>query len=94
LDRPLSTRAKSGRPKVTTQKQDNAIVEMTREMPFTNTTQIKEELQLNCSANTIAGRLHASELHARTPAKKIELTETSFLSRKSRKGLVPGDFHR
>jgi hypothetical protein len=81
LDRPLSTRAKSGRPKVTTQEQDNAIVEMTREMPFTNTTQIKEELQLNCSANTIARRLHASELHARTPAKKIELTEAHAAAR-------------
>jgi hypothetical protein len=53
----------------------------TRQMPFTNTTKIKEKLQINCSADTIARRLHASELHARTPAKKIQLTEAYAAAR-------------
>lgn len=74
LEHPFADLPKSGRLKVTTQLEDDAIIAIARRTPFTNSTKIKEALQLECSHDTIVRRLHQNNLHARTPAEKILLT--------------------
>jgi hypothetical protein len=74
LDRPLQTKPKTGKPRVLDQNQVRRINEFVTNIPVTNSVQIREALNLNCGLSTIRLRLHELGVHARTPAKKIQLT--------------------
>ncbi|KAK3894632.1 hypothetical protein Pcinc_001610 [Petrolisthes cinctipes] len=63
------------RSRVTTPAQDAAIERAVEDDPFTNAVRIREELQLNTSAETVRRRLHGSGLHHRVPAVKDRLTD-------------------
>ena len=58
----------------TTTEQDHQIVEAAETNPLNNTVAIREQLQLDVSAETVRRRLQAEGIHHRTPATKQLLT--------------------
>lgn len=59
---------------MTTPDEDAAIQRAVEDDPFTNAVRIREQLQLNVSAETVRRRLHRSGKHHRVPAVKECLT--------------------
>lgn len=72
---------RSGRSKCTTREQDMAISNAIINEPFTPAPQIRRDLGLVCSAQTVRNRHHSNNLHGRTPAKKPELSELNMEQR-------------
>ena len=64
-----------GRPQLTTDGEDELIVEFARRHPLCNTTVIKRELDLQVSNDTIRRRLHRAAIHHFKPASKPFLTD-------------------
>ena len=73
----VQTRPRSGRPKVTTPQQDQAIVEASQRSPFISALKITRDLGLICSPLTTRRRLHASGIMCRVPAVKEALNRTA-----------------
>lgn len=70
----LNNRPKGRPPRKTTAEQDRRIVEAAENSPMKNAVALREELQLDVSAETVRRRLHAEGIHHRTPATKQLLT--------------------
>lgn len=70
----VSTKPRSGRPKVTTPEQDEAIVERVRERPLTPVVKHTNDLGLACSYSTVRRRLHAAKVKCHVPAEKEVVT--------------------
>ena len=70
----LNNRPKGRPPRKTTAENDQHIQDAANNDPFTNAEAIREQLQLDVSAQTVRRRLHAAGIHHRTPAKKQVLT--------------------
>lgn len=70
----LNNRPKGRPPRKTTAEQDRRIVEAAENGPMKNAVALREELQLDVSAETVRRRLHAEGIHHRTPATKQLLT--------------------
>src|SRR5678815_5770195 len=66
----LCDRPKPGRPRTTTENEDQGIFHAARRNSFSNSRAIKRELQLEASDRTIRRRLHAYGIHHRTPVLK------------------------
>lgn len=76
----LTTEApRSGRPRITTRRQDRMVVLNARRHPFINSTQLRADLRaaanLNVSNQTIRNRLHEANIHSRRPAVGPILTQ-------------------
>ncbi|KAG7157171.1 uncharacterized protein LOC121880276 [Homarus americanus] len=69
----LLNRPKSGGPRKTTAADDQRIVDAATQSPLTNVVTIREQLQLDISAETVRRRLHEVRIHHRTPAIKEKL---------------------
>ncbi|XP_076047432.1 uncharacterized protein LOC143028967 [Oratosquilla oratoria] len=74
-------RPRAGRPRCTTEEEDQAIASMTNDDPFCKAHDIHGNLRLSCSLETIRARHRERGLHARTPAKKPELTPINMEKR-------------
>lgn len=70
---------KSGRPKLTTQQQDDELLREVRGNGFTPTQALA--LKHNVSTSTIRRRLHKAGLHHRVPARKPKLTPRHRMER-------------
>ena len=70
----LQTAPKSGRGRRTTSTQDLQIVHLSQNNPFLPATDIRTELQLTCSVNTVRRRLKAQGLQCHVAAKVPKLT--------------------
>lgn len=70
----LSTRARSGRPRVTPPETDRRIVELSRGNPMSPATDIVRQLNVDCHVETVRRRLKEAGRLCRTPARKEELT--------------------
>ena len=68
------TRHRPGRPRITSEMQDQVITATMEAEPTRSAHAVRDELQLQCSIRTVARRLRASGLFARTPAIKPLLT--------------------
>lgn len=71
----LRSRPRRGRPRATTQEQDNEIVEAVVEHALITSVSIVQHLQLPCNARTVQRRLHEQQFHCYVPAKKERLTQ-------------------
>ena len=74
----ITDRARSGRPRVTTQRQDRLATNITPRYRMVNARVLQHELQIaagvNVSYQTIRNRLHAANLRSRCPFVRIPLT--------------------
>lgn len=71
----VETRPRSGRPRVTTQQQDDRILEAVQHRPLTSAVRVTQDLQLPCHPRTTRRRLHENNIHCYIPAKKGRLTQ-------------------
>lgn len=71
----LADRRRQGRPRETTDDQDEAIKEAAERNSFTNAVAVAQDLNLPVSERTVRRRLHEQGIHHRRPAVKEKLTE-------------------
>ncbi|GJQ76457.1 hypothetical protein Trydic_g2170 [Trypoxylus dichotomus] len=74
IERRLVILRKTGRKPLLEEEDANRNVELITEYPFSTSTKIKEELQLECSAITVRIVLHKDSIHPSKPAQKVEKT--------------------
>jgi len=77
----INTLHRSGAPRVTTRPQDEAIVGCVRRNGFTTSIEIRRELELQCSTDTIRRRLHEADLKCFIPMRKPALLGNSRVRR-------------
>ena len=65
----------AGRPRCTTPAQDDAVENLISTSPFTSASNVRHQLELPCTSQTIRNRLHDRGIHGHTPANKPELTD-------------------
>ena len=74
----VTDKARSGRPRVTTQRQDRLVTNLTLRHRMVNACVLQHELRtaagVNVSDQTIRNRLHAANLRSRRPVEGIPLT--------------------
>lgn len=59
----VTTRPRSGRPRITSSLQDQTLIDAARQMPYTNAVDLTKELQLPCHPVTTRRRLHEGRLN-------------------------------
>lgn len=80
-EHPLATKPRTGRPKVLSEIQENQLSEAVRREPFTSSVELKENLQLTCSNNTVRRTLHKKGFKCRVAAQKEQLTPIQATAR-------------
>ena len=73
--RELENEHRTGRPRCTTEEEDNQIFDFVCDQPVTSTTEVKQETRIQVSKNTIRRRLQERGLQCRNPATKPFLTQ-------------------
>lgn len=69
----LKTKQRSGRPSKITQENGQEILNLVTNNPIITSTNIVERLGIACRPRTIRNFLHKNNIHARQPARKVEL---------------------
>ncbi|KAK4316785.1 hypothetical protein Pmani_012088 [Petrolisthes manimaculis] len=77
----VMTRPRSGRPKVTSQDDEDRLIAAARQSPKTTAVSWTRELQLPCHPITTRRRLQEAGLDCQVPAVKEQLTEANKLAR-------------
>ncbi|KAK3891143.1 hypothetical protein Pcinc_004934 [Petrolisthes cinctipes] len=72
----VSTRPRTGRPRITTVEHDALLFDAAAQSPFKTSMTLTPELNLPCSARTTRTRLVDSGLASRVPARKPSLSTT------------------
>lgn len=73
--RELRNELRPGRPRCTTEEEDNHIFDFVWNRPITSTTEVKQETNIQVSKNTIRRRLQERGLQCKNPATKPFLTQ-------------------
>ena len=71
----LQTKARSGRPRVTTPEVDRLILNTIRNNPLTSVQQHCRDLELACHSNTVRRRAQEAGINCHIPATKEKLTQ-------------------
>lgn len=74
-------KGRCGRHRCTTNEEDRQIGNVSLESPFSSSSIIRQQLQINCSLHTIRRRLREHGQRWRKPARKPDLTERHAIAR-------------
>lgn len=77
----LRDRRRPGGPRKTTPEDDRRILNEVTANPFTNASDIRDNLELQVSSETVRRRLHTAGVHHRVPAVKEKLEERHRINR-------------